>query len=694
MHQEAQGQTVRCPSCRQLTTLPQTGIPGLQGAFHVHHLFDIQDTLRKVNKANCDKCKTQEATVYCRICGFVCDRCKKCHQFFEELTSHEIVSLNELTGELTSVVPPQKKVLLCPRHEGKQLELFCETCSELVCHNCTTKIHKGHSCDVVSDTFEAHKAEILSSLKPIQQQLATVKQAREQVTLRHKGITDRQAALEVEIASFAEKMIAAINSKKQALMEGLAETTHHKLKILLSQEDEIQMVETRLSGCLEVVERSLQTGTQGEVLAAKKTILKKIKDLTADFQPQSLPPREQADTKLAPSDAALECCGRFAELYTVPCPEKCTLQGVPEMSFTQTNVTAVLQTLKANGEKIDSPYVVISSTLISSDGTTTVSGTVQKTGMGRYELHYTTPSKSGQYKLHVKIEGQPIQASPFHTVIVRDLRAPVKIIDGLNRPLGVAVNKRGQVIVSEYGGHCITVFSEGGDMIRSFGAYDSAPGQLRHPRGIAVDEDDNIIVADAENGCIQKFSPQGEHLETVGKQGKNVLEFKNPSGVGIHPLSKKVYVTEGYDNHRIQVLDASLKHVTMFGGHGKGELQFNQPKDISFDRAGNCYVTDRLNHRVVVFSENGQYLRQFGKEGEGQGELKHCHSLTIDSDIVYVADTNNHRISVFTTDGTFITSFGTEGNGPGQFRYPQGVTTDENGRVYVSDCDNGRVQIL
>ena len=693
VHQEAQGQTVRCPSCRQLTTLPPTGIPGLQGAFHVHHLFDIRDTLRKVNKANCDKCKTQEATDYCRSCGFVCDRCKECHQFFKELTSHEIVSLNELTGELTSVVPPQKKVLLCPRHEGKQLELFCETCSELVCHNCTTKIHKGHSCDVVSDTFETHKAEILSSLKPIQQQLATVKQAREQVTLRHKGITDQQAALEVEIVSFVEKMIAAINSKKQALMEGLAETTHHKLKTLSSQEDEIQMVETRLSGCLEVVERSLQTGTQGEVLAAKKSLLKKIEDLTADFQPQSLLPREQADTKLAPSDAALECCGKFTDLYADPIsPENCTVQGVPELSFTQTNVTAVLQTFNVNGKTVDTPHIVISSTLISSDGT--VSGKVQKTGMGQYELHYTTPSRSGQYKLHVKIEGQPIQASPFHTVIVRDLRAPVKIIDGLDGPWGVAVNKRGQIIVSEHVGHCVTVFSEGGDEITSFGGEGSAPGQLKSPRGVALNEDDNILVADKDDDCIQKFSPQGEHLETVGKQGKMALEFTWPYGVGIHPLSKKVYVTESVGNHRVQVLDAGLKHVTMFGGHGKGELQFNQPKDISFDSAGNCYVADTCNHRVVVFTEDGQYLRQFGKEGEGQGELKYCYSLAIDSDIVYVADTDNHRISVFTTDGTYITSFGTEGNGPGQFRHPCGVTTDENGCVYISDYDNGRVQIF
>ena len=697
VQQDAQGQTVQCPNCRQPTLLPPTGVPGLQGAFHVHHLFDIRDTLLKVNEANCEKCKKQEATSFCRSCGFVCDRCKEYHQFFEELTSHEIVSFDKLTGDLTSVVPPHKKVLFCSKHEGKQLELFCETCSELICHNCTTKIHKGHNCDVVSDTFETHKAEIISSLKPVQQQLGTVKEALELVNLSRKNVTDQQVALEAEISSFAQRMIAAVNAKKQAVIKELAETTHQKLKSLSSQEDEIKMVETRLSGCLEVVERSLQTGTQGEVLAAKKAVLKKIADLTADFQPQSLVPREQANTKLVPSDAALKSCGKFAELYAAPvhpAPEKCTLQAVPKWSSSEKKVKTTLNIIDANGKRVESCSVLISCMLVSSDGTTAaVNELVKKTDMGQYELSYTTPAKSGQYQLHVKVQGQPILGSPFHTVIVRDLRTPLKTITGLKGPWGVAVNKKGHIIVSENSGHCITVFSGNGDKLTSFGSQGSYQGQLSEPRGIAVDEDENILVADKGNSRVQKFSPQGKFLETRGKRGKNTLEFYYPSGIGIHPLNKRVYVTESV-NHRVQVLDASLKHVTMFGCHGEGEGQFKEPKDISFDGAGNCYIADRFNNRVQAFTEDGQYLRQFGKEGKGDGELSKCMGLTIDSDIVYIVDEGNNRISVSTTDGSFITSFERQGSGTGQFNTPFGVTVDMNGLVYICDFSNGRIQVF
>ena len=333
--------------------------------------------------------------------------------------------------------------------------------------------------------------------------------------------------------------------------------------------------------------------------------------------------------------------------------------------------------------------------LACSDGTTAaVNEVVKKTCMGQYELGYTTPARSGQYQLHVKVQGQPIQGSPFRTVIVRDLRTPLKTISGLSDPWGIAVNKRGHIIVSEHRRHCITVFNGNGDKLTSFGSHGSDQGQLKEPRGIAVDEDDNILVADTGNDRIQKFSPEGTFLETRGKRGKNALGFQYPSGMGIHPLNKRVYVSESIDNHRVQVLDASLKHVTLFGSYGKGEGQFNEPKDISFDGAGNCYVADTCNGQVQVYTEDGQYLRQFGEQGKGEGELSRCIGLAIDSDIVYIADRGNHCISVFTTDGSFITSFGTLGSGPGQFNSPCGVTVDMNGLVYICDFSNSRIQVF
>ena len=130
------------------------------------------------------------------------------------------------------------------------------------------------------------------------------------------------------------------------------------------------------------------------------------------------------------------------------CPQKCTLQGVPKLSFVQKKIVATLQTINREGQKCECGRQVIECTLVSSDSTTTVNGTVKKIGMGQYEL-CCTPTKSGQYQLHVKVEGQPIQASPFRIAVVKDLSAPIRTIGGIKQPWGVAINKKGEIIVWE-----------------------------------------------------------------------------------------------------------------------------------------------------------------------------------------------------------------------------------------------------
>ena len=278
--------------------------------------------------------------------------------------------------------------------------------------------------------------------------------------MRHKVITDNQAALETQITEFAEKLIATVNAKKEAPIDELATTTHKKLESLSAKEDHIKMLQATLTGCLGVVEKSLQTGTQGEVLAAKKAMLSNTRDLTANFQPSSLLPREQADTRLAPNNIVIETCQKFGDLYADPvCPEKCTLQGAPKLSFLQKQAT---HTLQRDGQKNECTGQLISCELVSSDGTGTVSGAVRKTGMGQYELCCTAP-RTGRYLLQVKVEGQHIQGSPFSVAAVKDLTIPTKTIGGLNQPWGVAVNKRGHIIIAEFGGHCITIVSGNGD---------------------------------------------------------------------------------------------------------------------------------------------------------------------------------------------------------------------------------------
>ena len=92
----------------------------------------------------------------------------------------------------------------------------------------------------------------------------------------------------------------------------------------------------------------------------------------------------------------------------------------------------------------------------------------------------------------------PSLATPLAVIAVKDLSSPIRTIGGLNRPWGVAVNQRGEIIVAEKGGQCISIFSPNGEKIRTFGSRSSTQGQLNEPCDVAVDGDGNILVVNKD----------------------------------------------------------------------------------------------------------------------------------------------------------------------------------------------------
>ena len=203
---------------------------------------------------------------------------------------------------------------------------------------------------------------------------------------------------------------------------------------------------------------------------------------------------------------------------------------------------------------------------------------------------------------------------------------------------------------------------------------------------MAVDDGGNILIGDMYNHRIQKFTSDGKFITAVGKEGSKPLEFNTPLGIAIHPLNKKVYIADS-DNHRVHILNSDLT----FSSNGR----FLNLWDLAFDNSGNVYVADLGNHNIQVFTEEGEFLRKFGKTGKSIEQLNRPSSISIDSDnAVYVTQCGKQRVSVFTCEGKFLTSFGTKGTGPGQFDYRCGITVDENGVVYVSDTDNHRLQLF
>ena len=322
---------------------------------------------------------------------------------------------------------------------------------------------------------------------------------------------------------------------------------------------------------------------------------------------------------------------------------------------------------------------------------------ITSTQPGMATVSYT-PTLRGAHQLKITVGDvdTDIPGSPFtvHVLPSLEMRGmPIHAITGVHSPWGVAVSESGEVVVSEYEGHCISVFDREGKKIRTFGSYGSNKGQFKYPRGVSITSDNHILVVDSCNHRIQMFTMEGEFEKSVGELGNETLKFRYPVGIAVHP-SGLVFVVDEF-NYRIQVLSPDLHFINKlpFGSEGSGPGQFNHPSDVAYDNSGKVYVTDCFTHRVQSITAGGQFISSFGSKGSQPGQLYHPSGICIDStDTVYVTD-ENHRVSAF-RNGKFLKCFGKRGTGVGELKHPNGIAVDNTtGNLYVCDDFNHRVVV-
>ena len=648
--------TLTCPACSQVTPIPSKGVRGLQSAIQINELIEIRDDLKKAK--------------------------------------------DPIPGEETSQPPSKNATHYCSEHAGKEIELHCETCNELICYKCAFKggKHHDHNSDPLDEAFDKYKGEIMSSLEPMEKQLKTIHTALAQLDTRSGEISDQRVTIEASIHDTIRRLHEILDVRKTELIGQLHQMIQRKLKTLATQRNQMETIQAQLSRCIHFVNESLKTSSQGEVVKMKTTIMKQVKELTTPFQPDIFKTNIEADIVFSLSpDVTAECHKIGIVCFSgSPDPSRCHATGKGlEVAVVGEKSTAIMEAFNYNGAPCKEPIQSLQCELASELTGATVRGRLERRGQSQYEISYQ-PTIKGRHQLHIKLENQHIRGSPFPVSVklpIKKLGTPILTIDGVKKPWGITFNQGGrEVVVEECGRCCVTIFSSRGEKLRSFGAHGSDQGQFISPCGVTVDGVENILVTDCWNHRIQKLTTEGQFLTSVGTKGNGPLQFERPRGITFNPTNNKVYVVDS--NQRVQVLNSDLTFSCLFGKKGSGKGQFNEPYDIACDSTGNLYVADSNNNRIQVFTSEGKFLTMFGRHGQGRGELYHPISIAIDtSDRVYVGDLN-HRISVFTSDGQFITSFGQEGEGPGEFNYPHGLAVDVSGVVYVCDINNDRIQLF
>jgi sugar lactone lactonase YvrE len=187
----------------------------------------------------------------------------------------------------------------------------------------------------------------------------------------------------------------------------------------------------------------------------------------------------------------------------------------------------------------------------------------------------------------------------------------------------------------------IVKYDANGRILKSWGE-----GLFIFPHGATVDRDGNLWVTDAggqggKGHQVFKFSPEGKVLMTLGKAGISA------SSPGL----------------------------------------MDQPTDVLVAPGGDIFVTDShrngKNNRVIRFSKDGKFIKEWGTKGSGRGEISEPHTIAMDSrGRLFVGDRENNRIQIFDQDGKYLDEWR-------QFGRPSGIFITRDDTIYVADSESG-----
>jgi DNA-binding beta-propeller fold protein YncE len=173
--------------------------------------------------------------------------------------------------------------------------------------------------------------------------------------------------------------------------------------------------------------------------------------------------------------------------------------------------------------------------------------------------------------------------------------------------------------------------------------------------GVAIDRDDNVWVFNRGAHPVIQFDKSGKLLQAW-------TEVPVTAAHGLRVDREGNIWTVDVAAHRVLKFTPGGHLLMMIGqvggspGTNDTKDGFNRPTNLAFAPNGDFFVSDGYaNSRVVRYNKDGEHITHWGQKGAGDGEFNLVHDVALDSQgRVYVADRNNQRVQIFDQNGKFL----------------------------------------
>lgn len=249
----------------------------------------------------------------------------------------------------------------------------------------------------------------------------------------------------------------------------------------------------------------------------------------------------------------------------------------------------------------------------------------------------------------------------------------------------IAVSSNGKIYVADEVSNAIAVFDSQLNLIKAVTLAD--PGSVNMPRQIALGLEGNLFVSDSANSRIQVFDSELNFVKSITQ---NLLL---PVAIAVSN-DGKLFVFDNGDS-RLKVLDSEGKLVEQVGNLGTGELEFYNSRAVKFDSEGKIYIVEGGNARIQVLGKDLGFERKVDaiRRTFNVSFTPFYPAISPNGDIA-VSDPINNKVFILGSDFRLKKALGGKGFGDYEFNTPKGLAFDSEGKLFVSDSGNRRIQIF
>ena len=675
--------SIQCPNCLRTAPIPVEGANALPQNVHLAFEVEVAGYMSKIVSAcsvPCTFCVNgchNHAVTFCCACHmFLCKDGQDSHQRAPQLSHHCMVGLDKESATLLpTMIKPIDLYCSKPKHKKQELDFYCKSCNNFICRDCFAVTHKGHEITTLPTVAEAHRDQMRGTLQCAQGAVSTLAGAIDanKKTMQQVEISKQEA--ELVIRNAFEQLMEMLEERKKALLSELEMITVSKTTSLVLQTKQFEKIQQDIGHYTEMTSHILQTHTDHEVVALGGLVPTELKATLKTVENMSLTPNQHSFLKVfIRSEPLINDLSKLGEIVNIPPAPNETRCVFDHVARINTLYHVKVETMSLNGERYPCGGLQVKAELRpkSHDGPV-VSGEVEDHRDGTYTIALT-PQTTGPHQLHITMDGQHVQKSPYDMRVRGDyttLCNPQQVISVSAKPYCVAIHTNGDIYIGSIDDH-IYVFDQGGHLRNTIGISGSGNGQFNGPVGISI-KGDVMYVADHWNHRIQKLTTDGKYLHKFGKEGSGQGEFMGASGVLVD--SKDRVIASDRDNSRVQIFNQIGGWLLTLDG----DTAYRWPVGLALDSQENIHVAAYGSNTVKVFTPEGTYLRMYGDMVGPMG-------VDIDEDgYSLVSEGRGNCISIFDPQGHKIHIVG-------DLRSPQGIAIDtKRGSFYVANCGGSNV---